>query len=262
LVTLKVRVHKTCALLRDNVELLPPAWFGSLVWNPNSQILGRPCMNPQQVKIDFNKNPVYEGGATLLALLACPANGRSENRNAGLHASLCGKALWAYHLSNPENAIRTTVNLQHVFRDAKVIDRETNFVARRLGERLVAGRMAIPFLQKAELGCQPQLPSAIKRLSVNQMAEFVLDDIGHADSNNVKRRVWAPSRPVIHLAAAATMIGQELRRKGIQTGFEYLLLCRELIEAIVLRAKLLEEIIAKDPRFPVKAETLIRVRLV
>jgi DNA modification methylase len=160
-------------------------------------------MNPQQVKIDFNKNPVYEGGATLLALLACPANGRSENRNAGLHASLCGKALWAYHLSNPENAIRTTVNLQHVFRDAKVIDRETNFVARRLGERLVAGRMAIPFLQKAELGCQPQLPSAIKRLSVNQMAEFVLDDIGHADSNNVKRRVWAPSRPVIHLAAAA-----------------------------------------------------------
>jgi len=122
--------------------------------------------------------------------------------------------------------------------------------------------MAIPFLQKAELGRQPQLPSAIKRLSVNQMAEFVLDDIGQADPNNVKRRVWAPSRPVIHLAAAATMIGQELRRKGIQTGFEYLLLCRELIEAIVLRAKLLEEIIAKDPRFPVKAETLIRVRLV
>ncbi|MGC2223474.1 MAG: hypothetical protein WA624_14510, partial [Methylocella sp.] len=115
-------------------------------------------------------------------------------------------------MSNPENATRTPVKLQHVFRDAKVIDRETNFVARRLGERLVAGRMAIPFLQKAELGRQPQLPSAIKRLSVNQMAEFVLDDIGHTDPNNVKRRVWAPSRPVIHLAAAATMIGQELRR--------------------------------------------------
>jgi hypothetical protein len=242
--------------------LLLPTWFESLVWNRTSQILGRPSMNPQQVKIDFNQYPVYEGGATLLALLACPANCRSEDRNAGLHASLCGGALWASHLSNPENATRTTVKLQHVFRDAKVIDRETNFVARRLGERLVAGRMAIPFLQKAELGCQPRLPSAIKRLSVNQMAEFVLDDIGYADPNNVKRRVWAPSRPVIHLAAATTMIGQELRRKGIQTGLEYRLLCRELIEEIVLRAKLLEEIIAKDPRFPVKAETLIRVRLV
>ena len=162
---LKVRIHKTCALLRDSVELLLPTWFESLVWNRTSQILGRPSMNPQQVKIDFNQYPVYEGGATLLALLACPANCRSEDRNAGLHASLCGRALWASHLSNPENATRTTVKLQHVFRDAKVIDRETNFVARRLGERLVAGRMAIPFLQKAELGCQPRLPSAIKRLS-------------------------------------------------------------------------------------------------
>ncbi len=80
---LKVRIRKTCALLRDNVELLLPTWFGSLVWNRNSQILGRPRMNPQQVKIDFNQSPVYEGGATFLVLLACPANGRSENRNAG-----------------------------------------------------------------------------------------------------------------------------------------------------------------------------------
>lgn len=219
-------------------------------------------MNPQQVNIDFNQNPVYEGGATLLALLACPANARLANRNADLHASLCGRALWTHHLSNLEDWTRITVKPQHVFRDAKVIDRDTNFVAKRLGERLVAGRMAIPFLQKAELGHLPDLPSAIKRLSVNQMAEFVLDDIGQADPNNVERRVWAPSGPVIHLAAAAAMIGQELRRKGIQTGLEYLLLCRELIEAIVLRAKLLEELIAKDPRFPVKAETLIRVRLV
>jgi hypothetical protein len=32
-------------------------------------------MNPRQVNIDFNRNPVYAGGATLLALLACLANG-------------------------------------------------------------------------------------------------------------------------------------------------------------------------------------------
>jgi hypothetical protein len=154
------------------------------------------------------------------------------------------------------------VKPRHVFRDAKVIDRDTKFVGKRLEKRLVAGRMAIPFLQKAELGHLPRLPSAIKRLSVNQMAEFVLNDIGQADPNNVKQRVWAPSRPVIHLAAGAAIIGQELRRKGTQTGLEYLLLCRELIEAIILRAKLLEDLIVKDPEFPVEAEKLIRVRLV
>jgi hypothetical protein len=33
---LKVLIHKTCALLRDSVELLLPTWFGSLVWNRNS----------------------------------------------------------------------------------------------------------------------------------------------------------------------------------------------------------------------------------
>jgi hypothetical protein len=215
-------------------------------------------MNPRQVDIDLSRNPVYEGGASLLALLACPANGTSKNRNADLHASLCGKALWVHHLSNPEDSTSILVKPQHVFRDAKVIDRDTKFVAKRLEKRLVAGRMAIPFLQKAELGHLPRLPSAIKRLSVNQMAEFVLDDIGQADANNVKQRVWTPSRPVIHLAAAAAIIGQELRRKGIQTGLEYLLLCRELIEAIILRAKLLEDLIVKDPEFPVEAEKLIR----
>jgi hypothetical protein len=89
-------------------------------------------MNPRQVDIDLSRNPVYEGGASLLALLACPANGTSKNRNADLHASLCGKALWVHHLSNPEDSTSISVKPQHVFRDAKVIDRDTKFVAKRL----------------------------------------------------------------------------------------------------------------------------------
>jgi hypothetical protein len=122
--------------------------------------------------------------------------------------------------------------------------------------------MAIPYLQWAESGEPPVLPAAIKRLSINQMAEFVLEDAEQSDANNLKRRYWTPSRPVIHLAAAIAIIGQEQLRKGEQIRMEHLLLWRELIEEIIRRAKLFEDLIAKSRNFPVKTDELIRVRIV
>ena len=146
--------------------------------------------------------------------------------------------------------------------DAKIAGREVKFTARRLGERLVAARMAIPFLQRAEPGQAPALPETIKRLSLNEMAAFVLDDAGQSDAGNLERRYWAPSRPVIHLAAAAAATGQALQKAGAPLSLELLLLWRDLIEGIVQRAQAYEELIAGDPAFPVKANDLSKVRIV
>jgi hypothetical protein len=82
-------------------------------------------------------------------------------------------------------------------RDCK---RNLQTLPRRLRDRMVAARMAYPFLKEAETGETPELPAGIKRLSLNQMAELVLSDIGHADPENVETRIWRPSRSVIHLA--------------------------------------------------------------
>jgi hypothetical protein len=127
---------------------------------------------------------------------------------------------------------------------------------------MVAGRMAIPFLQRSELGEAPALPKAIKRLSLYKMAAFVRGDAGQSDAGNVKRRYWAPSRPVIHLAASMAVTGQALKKAGVPLSFDLLLVWRELVEGIVQRAQGYEELIARDPAFPVKADDLIKVRIV
>jgi hypothetical protein len=170
-------------------------------------------------------------------------------------------ALWLGHLENPDDWTPITVKPQYVFRDRKIIDRDVASVAKRLGERMVAGRMASAFFQKGALGHLKPLPKGIKRLSVNQMAEFVLDDSEQADAGNLKRRMWAPSRPVIHLAAAAAIVGQKRRKSGEVIGLETFLIDRAFVEEVVRLAEELEALIAKDPKFPVKADQLVRVRL-
>jgi hypothetical protein len=211
-------------------------------------------------EINLERDEVYECGAALLAVLAC-ANEVGEERRDQLHLSLCGKALWLRHLENPDDWTPIMVKPQYVFRDREVIDRDVAFVAKRLGERMVAGRMAVPFFLKPELGLLKSWPKQIERLSINQMAAFVLDDAGQADAGNVERRIWAPSRPVIHLAAAAAIVGQQVRKNGYNLGLESLLADRALIEAIVKLAEVLEGLVATDPKIPVKADQLIRFRL-
>ena len=93
------------------------------------------------------------------------------------------------------------------------------------------------------------------------MAEFVLDDAGQAETGNLEQRIWAPSRPVFHLAAAAAIAGQQLRKSGYPLAPESLLFHRWLIEAVTRLAEEFEALIAKDPKFPVRPEPLIRFRL-
>jgi hypothetical protein len=184
-----------------------------------------------QFDLSFERNEVYECGAALLTVLANPTE-IDGARSLELYLSLCGGALWLRHSLNPEDGAPITVKPKYVFRDPKINDRHAGFVARRLGERMVAGRMAIAFFQQAELGRLKPLPKEIQRLSVNQMAEFVLEDAGQADAGNVKRRIWAPSRPVIHLAAAAAIVGQQLHKGAYPLALESLLFHRCLIEAM------------------------------
>jgi hypothetical protein len=168
-------------------------------------------MDRPTYRLSFRHSPVYEVGAYLLVLLTNP--GEWTARSDDLHASLCARALWSGFLANREDTTPITVKPQHVFREIKLFNRHSHTIVKRLAERLVAGRMMFPYLLRAELGRPPKLPSAIKRLSVNQMAEFVLDDAGQSDVSNTKHRFWAPSRSVIHLAAAATTVVRSSRWK-------------------------------------------------
>ena len=214
-----------------------------------------------QIDVSFTQMQVYECGAKLLALLARPAE-LQEAKREELYLSLCGRALWSTYLAAPDDWTPITVRPQQVFRDRGRINSDVAFVGKRFGERMVAGRMAVPFFWHAELGDDRMLPRLIKRLSLNQMAEYVLEDAGLADAENVESRYWRPSRPVIHLATAAALIGQQLEKAGVPFSQETFLLNRELTECVLRKAEELETLIANDPKFPVKPDQLIRFRIV
>src|SRR5208337_2603321 len=118
-------------------------------------------MGRHSIGISFQNNAVYECGATLVAVLAYPVDDDDNSRRAEIHASLCRHAIEFQYLSNPDDWRPKPVKLPYVFRDAKIAERETKFAAKRLGERLVAARMAVPFLQGSESGHAPALPTAI-----------------------------------------------------------------------------------------------------
>jgi len=67
---------------------------------------------------------------------------------------------------------------------------------------------------------------------------------------------------VIHLAAAAAVVGQELQKRKPRTGLEDFLTEQGLIQEVIRRGQLFADLIAADPKFPVKASKLVKVSLV
>jgi hypothetical protein len=212
-------------------------------------------------KINLDKSPIYECGATLLALLAYPQDDEEDSHRASLHASLCAWGL-RYQCKMDENEI-TPVPMKpvHAFRSEREIAKDLRTLGRRLRDRMVAARMVVPFLQEVELGKKPKLPKSIKRLSLNEMAVFVAEEAEQSEPQNVESRVWRPSLRVIHLAVAALIIGADHVRAGGTTAMETFLISEVFIKAVVKEAEVNEERIAKATRLPLNTANLIRVRL-
>jgi len=112
------------------------------------------------IRPDFERNETYECGAALLAVLAYPGPSDDDKR-AELLVSLCGKSIWIKFLSAPDDMTPVPVKLPYVFRDTKRVDRDVRTIERRIGERMVAGRMAVPFLWHAEMGDELLLPRGL-----------------------------------------------------------------------------------------------------
>jgi len=98
------------------------------------------------------------------------------------------------------------------------------------------------------------------RLSLNELSKLVQSQSGESDPENIERRAWRESRPVIHLAAAIQTL---LRIMGPdQEKVGYPLDNASLHEMVVQLAEFNEQIVLSDERFGVRPENLVRIRLV
>ena len=130
---------------------------------------------------------------------------------------------------------------------------------RRLHGRMVAARMAYPFLMGAQKGEVPRLPAGVKRLSINAMSELVLEDAGYSDPENVETRIWRPSRPVIHLASAVQNYLHLIEIEEL--GLYWLLTRREVIENVLRNAEYCEALVGRSTKLCVNPDELIKLRL-
>jgi hypothetical protein len=225
--------------------------------------LSKPGKNANMRLIDFNRLQLYEAGAMLLAFLAYPGDGASdEEQRAQLHGALCACTLKAMSYVFPEWAISPQpVKPIYASLSERECKRNLRSLSRRLRDRMVAARMAYPFLKEAESGEKCDLPAGMERLSLNQMAELVLSDARHSDPDNVETRIWRPSRPVIHLASAVHGYLHLAGPSAERLGFAPLITDRTVLEYVARNAEYCESLVAKSTRLRINPETLIKFRL-
>jgi hypothetical protein len=146
----------------------------------------------------------------------------------------------------------------YALRHQRENDRYLRTLERCLRDRMVAGRMAIGFLKEVATG---EVPVGIKHLSINEMAQLVLDDVQYSEPENVETRIWRPSLPVIHLASALQLLLHLAEPVTGPIGLESLLLGRNVIELLVRTAEYHETVIAQSRYLRLSPESLIRFRL-
>jgi len=129
--------------------------------------------------------------------------------------------------------------------------------SRRLRDRMLAAKMARGFVYEAITGGRVRLPSSMKRLSINELAKLIRPESGQSDSENIEKRVWGASKPVIHLACAFDLYGFYIRRAP---DVPYPLHDGVAHRSIVKLAHWLEDIVLQDPRFGASLSRLVRVR--
>jgi hypothetical protein len=211
--------------------------------------------SPDTLLLDARSQTLFECGATLLALLAFPSVPDAER--AEIAASLCASHLQAkFKESGDPNEL---VKAKYAFRDPERIKKDLKILDRLVRDRMVAAKVAIAFLQKAE-GHPPRLPANVKRLSINQLAEFLMGEAKQSIPENFKNRVWRPTLPVIHLAAAVAVAINDRERAGERSTSYGNLIADVDFMFDVLRYAREFEIVIKTNKLKINAKKLVSIQ--
>ncbi len=205
----------------------------------------------------------YEAGALVVALLAHPEENEGEAFR-GTFNSLCALTLRLRAATDIQWALNwQSIRPVHAFVAEQKIERTFRTVRHRLNQRVISAQMLMPFLMEASTGTVPALPPGPGRaLSINRVAALACENNGLSNAENVESRIWRPSLPVIHVAAAIELLGSGLRRPGYRPfNFWDLFVSRSVIARVIISAQEIEELIPRSRRLRIPPDRLIRLRL-
>ncbi|GLR88875.1 hypothetical protein [Bradyrhizobium iriomotense] len=213
-------------------------------------------MPARKLVLDFQNQSFFECGATLLAVLAFPS--ATDVVLAEIVASICSEYLRT-RFEQSDN-LDELVKARYAFRDKRRIKRDLRTLDRAIRDRMAAAHVAVALLQNA-IGHRPNLPGSVKRLSLNQLSEFAMGDANQSSPENFETRIWRPSLPVIHVAAAFAVAISDRERAGEKrTAYGNLIADAELVGNVVNYIEKFKNIIDNN-NLKIDRRKLISIRI-
>jgi hypothetical protein len=200
------------------------------------------------IAIKVTSLPVYEAGAVFLVYLAHPGVDH-ETKRTRLYRALCREAIMQLAVADAEfawkpQALKPGFFLMGDGEAHRVLKEGSN----RIKDRMVTGAWRLlPFIEQRQTGVEITVEGL--RLTAENTAVFAAGDLGwkagEGNEPNVRTRVFRPTRPVIHAAAALAKVHllwrQHFPRQPFTVG--YLLRDRLLLEMIVRLAESYRELL-------------------
>ena len=218
--------------------------------------------DPAQVLVlNAEADATYEKGAKFLSFMAYPEI-KDVGKRVALYNALCHWALRHNFETRPEDQAPITIKPAYFGFDRAQVDRHVKFLGVELEKRLIAGRMAVAYLQRFKDGRIPAEFGKINSLSLDKVAGFVFESEGYGTPDNFKTRIWRPGRAVVHFAAALVVVGQDRKRNGKELSAMHLLAEDELLASVITHAIDFAQMIQENPGFPAKPEQLIGIKII
>jgi hypothetical protein len=117
--------------------------------------------------------------------------------------------------------------------------------------------MSLDFLFEGFAGTAATLPSPMARHSLNELSKLVQREAGQDDPDNVEKRVWRQSLPVIHLTSAWQVVGRE--RYGDTDRLMFDVQDIDLYREVLIRSQAHLKLILRDRRFGLVANEYIQI---
>jgi len=216
---------------------------------------------PHAYTIDMTQLQPYEAAALVLTLLAEAPTGGPGTSLDQRFGEVCAYVIHHIAQTNPSWAEEhQLLRPMHALIPLPRAIEAGKRVATALEHRLIAGRMAIAFIDAEVLGEAARLPPGVKRLSHNEMARFVAEGSETLTESNIKNRSFYPSMPVIHLCAALATLRMLLAIPKEEAAIvDRLIGDMNLLRALVLTAEALEPPVLTSKKLDVSEASIVRL---